>query len=159
MPVGSSASGHQGPGHGRALALAAGELPRLVRQALFETNPLQDIRRPLPGQRHRLAPDQQRHGHVLQGAELGQQVVKLVDESQRPVTQLAPSGLVEGKQVLAADPHPAGTGPVQTAQAVQQGALAGDALAPGHGQIHPLEHLHSQSTLDKGAVQALRLQH
>ena len=40
---------------------------------------------------HRLAPDAQRHAHVVQRAELGQQVVELVDEAQVLVAQPRPA--------------------------------------------------------------------
>jgi hypothetical protein len=39
--------------------------------------------------RQRQAANAQRHGHVVQRAELGQQVVELVDEAQVLVAQLA----------------------------------------------------------------------
>ena len=68
--------------------------------------------------------DQQRHGHVLDGGELAQQVVELVDETQLVIAQLPPGRFRKRIQALAGHGHPAGIGLIQPAQQVQQRALA-----------------------------------
>ena len=72
-----------------------------------------------------LATDQQRHGHVLEGRKLAQQVMELVNEAQLAVAQRSAGLFREGIEPLAIDRHPAPRGLVQPAQQVQQRALAG----------------------------------
>ena len=107
LPVGSSASRTRGwlterPGDGGPLHLAAGQLARLVLQAVAQADALEQRGRPLrsvaalaPASPDRVA-DHRRHQHVLERRELRQQVVELEDEAEgavaQPVALLRPAG-------------------------------------------------------------------
>jgi len=114
----------QGAGHGHPLLLAAGELGRLVLHAFGQAQFAQQGRRPGLGGLARHAGDHQRHGYVVEGRELRQQVVELVDETQLVIAQLPPGRFRKRIQALAGHGHPAGIGLIQPAQQVQQRALA-----------------------------------
>ncbi len=156
----------QRAGDRHPLALAAGQLGRLVRQAMPQPDPLQQLGRPLAGFRDRRAADQQRHADVLQGGELRQQVVKLVDEAQRAVAQQPAGRLVQRREFLAGEPDAAGGGRVQAAEHVQQGALARTGAAD---DSHPLprqqvqldagQHLHRLRPLVVALAQVAATQH
>ena len=72
--------------------------------------PAPAARPPAGGFRDRRAADQQRHADVLQGGELRQQVVELVDEAQRAVAQQPAGRLVQRREFLAGEPDAAGGG-------------------------------------------------
>jgi len=111
------------------------------------------------GARH--AADPQRHGDVVARAELGQQVVELVDEAQVAVAQRA---LLRGAQPgerLLHQRDAAGRRRIQPAQQVQQRALArarstddGHGLARAHREVHALEHGHVQPAFGEALGQA-----
>ena len=99
--------------------------------------------------------DQQRHHHVLQRAELPQQVMELEDEADLPVPHRRErgGGLLAVHQPV--EPDLARRRRVEGAQQVEQRALAraarphdGDELPPAHRQVHARQHL------DRGAVAA-----
>jgi hypothetical protein len=93
----------------------------------------------------------QRHGHVVQRAELGQQVVELVDEAQVLVAPQALFGRAHAGEVAPHQPHRARGRRVQPAQQVQQRALArarrahhGQRLAALDAHAHAAQHAHVQ---------------
>ena len=53
--------------------------------------------------RHGHAADAQRHGHVVQRAELGQQVVELVDEADLRASQARSFAIRQGDAIAVAD--------------------------------------------------------
>jgi hypothetical protein len=60
------------------------------------------------------APDPQWHGHVVQSAELGQQVVKLIHKAQVRIAQATDGGGVHVRQGLSHQVNAALAGRVQT---------------------------------------------
>ncbi len=74
-------------------------------QPSAQTHSFQERRGMIARLIHRRTPYQQRHGYVLQRTEFRQQVVELVDEAQRAVTQLAARRIPELAHVLPADVH------------------------------------------------------
>jgi hypothetical protein len=86
--------------------------------------------------------------HVVQRAELGQQVVELVDEAQVLVAQAPLLRRIELRHVLAHQLHLARAGRIEPAQQVQQRALAGargaddgQRLAGMHVEVDAVQHL------------------
>jgi 3-hydroxyisobutyrate dehydrogenase-like beta-hydroxyacid dehydrogenase len=115
---------------------------------------------------HAVAADAQRHGHVVQRGELGQQVVELVDEAQVPVAPGALLGRAQRGEVAAHQLHAAGAGRVQPAQQVQQRALArarrahdGQRFARRHLQATPCSTATSSAAFGEALVQAFAAQH
>src|SRR5690606_29722773 len=88
LPVGSSANTQAGCVT-RAPALAARQFGRPVQQAFPQTDPLQNRSRLLTCSDAVHAPYPQRHRHVVLRAELGQQMVELVNKTQVLIAQLA----------------------------------------------------------------------
>ena len=74
-------------------------------QALAQAHALQPLRGHSGGFGAVLAANPQRHGHVVQCTELGQQMVKLVDKTQVAVAPLALLGSAQGRQQLALELH------------------------------------------------------
>ena len=112
-----------------------------------------------------LPADPQRHGHVVQRAELGQQMVKLVHETQIAVAPQALLCRAQGGQQLALELHRALGGGIQPAQQMQQRAFArtrsahdGQRFARTHLQVHPLQHGHIQTAFGETLGQALGFQ-
>src|SRR6185436_13714464 len=85
-----------------ALALAAGELARLMLEAMTEADLRQDLLRPLESTFPVFPSDQQRHCHVLERRKFRQQVVELVDEAERRVTDFSALALAHGAELPAA---------------------------------------------------------
>ena len=77
---------HERTRDGRAMALAAGELGRTVREPLAQADALEQTLRLLGSSSARDAPDQLGHRNVFVRRELRQQVMKLIHESERAVT-------------------------------------------------------------------------
>jgi hypothetical protein len=67
---------------------------------------------------------QRGHENVFEHRALGQQVVKLEDESDRFIAELRETSFVEFAKVLTSDPHLSTIGAIERANYVQQGALA-----------------------------------
>src|SRR6185312_6235693 len=78
----------------RALTLPSRKFPRCMRQPVAEAYLFQYVCRVFISFAIAHAPDEQRHRYVFQGTEFRQQVMKLINESERPVTQPAPFFLV-----------------------------------------------------------------
>ena len=114
-----------------------------------------------------LAADPQGHGHVLGSGELGQQMVKLVNKTQMAVTHVALFGQTQTRKILPQNAHAATGRHIQSAQHVQQGALArsgctndGDRFTGHYPQIHALQHRQvDRLALMKPLGQSLGLQH
>ena len=141
--------GDQCPSQGRALAFTAGEFTRPVCKTMPEADRLQTR----GGTRERLATraaaDQQRHRDVLQCAELGQQMVELVQEAERPVAQTGERALPHRVHPLSAQADLAGRRGIEPAEQVQQRALArtgtaddSDTLAGTHLEVDAAQHGH-----------------
>lgn len=135
-------------------------------QALTQAHPLQPARGQLSGLGAVLAANPQRHGDVVQCAELGQQVVELVDKTEVAVAPLALLGRAQGRQQLPLELHRALAGRVQAAQQMQQSAFAraggahdGECFARVHGQVHALQHGHIQAPFGEALGQALGIEH
>ena len=124
--VGQHAIGprHQRTGHRHTLTLSARQLRRPVVQALLQTHGLEHVGCGQRGLTPVLPAYPQRHGHVVQRAELGQQMVKLVDKAQMLVAHAALRCGRQARHVLPEQSHLAAAGQVQPAHQVQQRAFA-----------------------------------
>src|SRR2546426_3051283 len=109
---------------GAALALAAGELSRLVLEARAQADFRQELSCLLQREFLLCSTDEKRHADVFRRGELHQQVMELVDEAEGAVAHLAALGLAQGEQRPAPDEHRAGARRVEPAQKVQQRRLA-----------------------------------
>ena len=134
-------------------------------ESVREPHPSQHPARLLGGDGHRLTGDQQRHGGVLQRAELGEQVVELVDEPQLPVAEPGLGTAVPAMDILPLEQHGAAGGVVERPHQVQQGGLARTRathhrqhLPRGDGQVDPLEHLGLQIAFLVDMVEGLAAQ-
>jgi hypothetical protein len=84
--------GDQGTGNRHPLAFAAREFGgAVVHAGPADPRGPASSRRAFAASVARITADPQRHGHVVQRSELGQQVVELVDETQVPVAQFGPA--------------------------------------------------------------------
>src|SRR5688500_1728456 len=92
----ASWSGHQCTRYRGPLALTSRELARGVSQAMSQPDLLQDSARTVVGFGLEHATYQKRHGHVFQRGKLGQQMMKLINETERSVTQLASLCFIDG---------------------------------------------------------------
>ena len=167
LPVGSSASTQVGwtdqrARHGHALPFAAGQLGGMVRHALGQPYLRQHLACRLARLRARLAANAQRHGHVVQRAELRQQMVELVDEAEVTVAPAPLFGRIQRGEVAAHQFDLARGGRIQPAQQVQQRALArargaddGQRLAGTHLQVDATQHLHVECVLAAAFAEAL----
>ena len=95
-----------------------------MRQPMAQAHTFKQCRGTLAGFADRRTANQQRHADVFQSGKLRQQMVKLINETQRAVTQQAALFFIQRRQLLARQPHAAGAGRIQTAQHIEQGALA-----------------------------------
>ena len=110
LPVGSSAKTIAGraderAGDRHALALAAGELRRVVRQPVAEPDPLEHLARPLAALAGRRARVEQAGGDVLQRAHPVEQEELLEDEADLARPQRRQRAVAEPRDVLAGDRH------------------------------------------------------
>ena len=164
----------QGAGEGDALLLAAGELAGAVGDAVAQGDL---VEQGAGGALHlaaALALDEAGHHHVLEGVELGEQVVELEDEADGPVADRRQPGAGEAGELVVAEADGAARGQVEGADAVEQGALAGargaddghhlalvdgDVDAPEHPQRAP--HVHEAlvqiAHLDEASAHGLAL--
>ncbi len=76
----------QRPGYSSPLAFATRQLAWFMRQPAAQTNTFQKRLCRLETGGFCLAPNKQRHRHILQRREFGQQVMKLVDEADIAIT-------------------------------------------------------------------------
>ena len=140
----------QRAGDRHALALAARQLRRVVRDARRPGPPAPASLRPARAPRpRRLAADAQRHRHVVQRAELGQQVVELVDEAE---VLVAPVALLGRAHASRSRGPSARRGPRSARRARPAGAAACSCPSPRrrrwpasrrvHLQVDAAQHLH-----------------
>src|SRR5579863_1303821 len=94
-------------------------------EALAEPDALEEPTGRLARLRHLDAAHEKGHGDVLQGGELRQEVMELVDESERAVAQLAPLLLAQAVNVASIDQHLAAGRLIEPAENLQQRGLAG----------------------------------
>ena len=120
---------HHGARHGRALALAAGQFARLVGDAPAEPDSFQNLAGAVECLRRRHAPDEQRHRDVFENGEFHQQVVELIDESERAVSQFPGRFRGEVVDVAAFHQHLAAAWVVEAAEDVQQRGFSGTGRA------------------------------
>ena len=85
---------YQRAGNGGPLAFAAGELRGTMIQAFGQSDARQQSLRLVLGRPRIHAAHQQRHRHVLERRELGQQMMELVDEAHRMVAQAPALGVI-----------------------------------------------------------------
>ena len=123
-------------------------------QTRAQSDALQQRSRPFARVVHGHPPDQQRHRHVLQRREFGQQVMELVDEAKRAIAQLAARSIGQAIDLPPGDRHRSCSRQVQAAEQLQQRGLAGagraddrDALAGGDLEIDALEHFDARVAL------------
>ena len=118
---------HQRPGDGHPLHLAAGKLVRLLVKLFPQPHLLQSLCRPPPSLLLRNAGDGQRQLHVGQDRLVGNQVIALEDETDGvvPVGVPVPVPVFPGGDAV--DHQIPAVIPVQAADDIQQGGLAGAA--------------------------------
>ena len=109
-------------GQRHALLFAAGKLERVMMEPLGEADLRENIRRLLLAPV--LAPKLQRHEHILERGERGDELKVLKDEADEPIAQRGARVLVERLQRLAAQPHGAGGGVIQPRAEAEQRGLA-----------------------------------
>ena len=83
----------QRSGNRHTLTLSAGEHGGRMRKPLPESDPLKHLRGQLQCMITIHPPDPEWHGHVLQGCELGQKMMKLIDKSEPVVAQAGALGI------------------------------------------------------------------
>jgi hypothetical protein len=111
-----------------------------------------------------LALDEAGHHHVLEGVELGQEVVELEDEADRPVPERRQLGAGEPGQLVVAEADGAARWQVEGADAVEQRALAGAGgpddghhLALADGDVDPPEHVQRAPHVHEALLQRAHL--
>src|SRR3954451_25373400 len=111
------------------------------------------------------APDEERHGDILRGAELGQQVMELEDEGERACARLRALCFAHLADRAALHEYLSGGGPIEAAQEMQERRLSrsgaphdGDTLAAMDFEIAPEQHRHRLRSL-VGFRQAMAAEH
>ena len=140
------------------LLLAARKLARTMVEPRAQAQRAEQFARPRLRLFARLAGDQLRQDHVLFGAEIGQQVVELVDEAEIVAAQF---GALAGRQLArldAGDLDPAAKTALEQADRLQHRRLArarrpqqSDDLAGPDFKVHPAQHLDRHPALLKAA--------
>jgi hypothetical protein len=137
---------HDGPGYSNPLAFSPGKGGYPLARPVGKSNAFQCPSCQLcgPGAGH--SPDHGLHGHIFQGGEFGQQMVKLKHKAQRTVTQ---SGLFFGRHaghIQSLKHYPPLGGNIQCAQQMQKGGLSrtrrpnnGYGLSCSNGQANFIE--------------------
>ena len=155
----------QGACDGHALALAAGELGRAVQQTRLQSDTTQHVSRDLARLRRRHAPNPQRHGNVVLRAELGQQMVELVNKTQVLVAQAPLCRSVLLRQVLPLQADRATGRCVEPTEQMQQRAFSGtrcaddgQRLAGMHIEVNALQHGDIEPAFGETLGQATRTQ-
>ena len=119
----------QGPGNGYPLLLAAGELGRLVAELIAKAHHFQCNLGPFMAFGAGHSRIHQRHFHIFQQRELGQEVILLKDEAQHFVADLRQLVLVHLSHILSVQQIGAGSGDIQASDDIHTGGLAGTGLA------------------------------
>src|SRR3954464_8196234 len=125
---------------------------------MIETMAKPDLAEHALGARQRVgplqAPDEERHGDVLSGAELGQQVMELVDEAERGVARLRGVCFAHLADRAALHEYVSGAGRIEAAQKMKERRLSrpgaapdGDTLAAMDFEIDAEQHRHRLRSL------------
>src|SRR3954454_10850788 len=125
---------------------------------MIETMAKPDLAEHALGARQRVgplqAPDEERHGDILGGAELGQQVMELVDEAERGVACLRALCFAHLADRAALHEYLSGGGRIEAAEEMQERRLSrsgaphdGDTLAAMDFEIDPQQHRHRLRSL------------
>ncbi len=153
-----------GAGDGDPLAFAAGELAGEVKEAMFQTEPGED----LAGMVFNIAgisepgsdggADEDGHGDVFLDGEFRQEMVELEDEAEGLVPQVVAVGIGGGKDIDIIENHGSLIGPVEGAEEVHEGALpaAGDADDGQEFSLFDLE-VHAAEDGDLNHIQLIGL--
>ena len=144
-----SGLGDQRPGDGHPLLLAAGEVAGIAGQLALQIQKAHDL--PEEGLVLLLAVQTDGEDDVLIGSEVGDQVVILKDETDPLAAEDGEVLVPKVLQLEVVHLHGAAGGPVQPAQHVQQGGLAG---AGGADDGHELPRLYGQGDVVQGLHQA-----
>ena len=144
----------EGTGHSHALFLSAGEFVGLVVGPLGEIHELEQFFGAPLSLAMGCAGNVGWNHDVLDGRELGQQLVELEYETEMTVAEVGQFLLREGSGVDAVDTYGAAVGPVEGADDLQQGGLAGstgadnaDNFAFGDVQVNAFEYLQGAEAL------------
>ena len=86
---------NQSTGYRHALALAARELPRAVGRSINKAHLIEQRSRPGIGLCTPNSADIQRHGHVFNRIEFGEQMVELIHKAKRRIAQPSPCTVLE----------------------------------------------------------------
>ena len=140
----------QRPHDRNALLLAAGKPRRAVTEAGAEPDPLQQRSGLVAGGAARHAGDHLRQHHVFQRRKLGQQVMELVNEAERPPAQQGAMLVGQVAAIAPLDQDGAAIGPLQQPSDMQQGRFAGARRAHQRDDLAGAEH-------EIGAVQHRQL--
>src|SRR5262249_14929356 len=108
-----------------ALLLAARQLAGSMPNAVTEADGLQDLRRAILGLALRHSLDERRHRDVLEGRELGQQVMELEDEADGLVAERRERRGARGEDVATLKPHETVRRQIERAEHVEEGRFPG----------------------------------
>jgi hypothetical protein len=154
-------AGDQRAGDRDALLLAAGHLVGPVVHAVGQSDAVEHLGGAGPALAAADAAIDQRQRDVVPGGGAGEQVERLEDEADGPVAQPGQFGRRQGGDVAPADQQGAAGGPVQAAEQVHEGRLAGargaddgQVVALGDGQRHPAQRGHADAVQLVGAGDA-----
>src|SRR5258706_5310762 len=108
----------------------------------------------------RRAADHERHRNVFDRREFGQQMMKLINESELAIAQIAAGGLVQRLDIASADQDLAARRGVEPTEQMQQRAFAGarcaddsDALALVYREVDAEQNLHFNFSLQIALAQ------
>jgi hypothetical protein len=137
-------SRHEGARNGYALLFSAGELLRIVAQAVFETHVDQRLAR--AGRRVRGGGELERQQHVLDRGQGGQQVERLKNESDFAIAQPRAAVLVECRELGAVQPHAAPRRLVEPREQSEERGFSGPGrandrrgFAPRNAEVYAVE--------------------
>ena len=125
----------QRPSDRDPLLLPARQHTRTMITSVSEANLLEKLFGASSSLRHRDSGDPKRHGHVLEGAELREKMVKLKDEANPLVAEQVKRLPSERTDHRVADPHLASVDAVEPTNHLHQGAL------PDPRRAHDRHHL------------------
>ncbi len=147
-------------GDGYPLLLAAGELAGPVVQAVPQTDASKQLFPPRFGLRGRDSCEAGWQTDVLQGIQLGQEVVGLEDKADFEITESGQLASGERGEVLAGEKDISPGGYVQTSQKVEERALPGAGRPPKggqftsrHGEVDAAENLDAPVVKPEGLAQ------
>ncbi len=144
----------KGARHGHPLLLTARQFVRFVACAVGQSHEVEQFLGTLPCLFGGLPGNEGGNHHVLQGRELGQQLMKLKDKTHMTVAKLAEFAARQLSRIHAIDHHGATVGPVQCADNLEEGGLPRPRrshdthhFALGNVQVDALEHLQRAEAL------------